>query len=267
MGSPGKLEANLIGAMMALLALVSCSKGGPKVALEPTPPAAAPPPTSGYVTVPVTSGGSVKGTVTYVGNKPSLPAVRCARDPDVCGRAKPNQTILLGPGGTLKNVIVSLTDIHAGKPMPTDQARLDIKQCAYVPRVQAVAVKSSIMVTNGDLIPHDLGGSLGSRNVFNRIVLGKSEIVDLYTPGMLTIGCDVHSGGGAAATCETGIIGVMPNPYFAVTGDDGSFSISESPPGPYTLRAWHETLGEQTQRVTVSPSGSVVADFKLGSKI
>jgi hypothetical protein len=172
MGIQGKIEAILFGAMLAAFTLAaSCSKGEPKVAPEATPPAAAPPPTSGYVTEPVTSGGSIKGTVTYVGSKPSLPAVRCARDPDICGRAKPNQTILLGPGGTLKNVIVSLTDIHAGKAMTTNQARLDIKQCAYLPRVQAVAVKSSIMVTNGDLIPHDLGGSLGTRSVFNRIVL------------------------------------------------------------------------------------------------
>jgi hypothetical protein len=268
MGIQGKIEAILFGAMLAAFTLAaSCSKGEPKVAPEATPPAAAPPPTSGYVTEPVTSGGSIKGTVTYVGSKPSLPAVRCARDPDICGRAKPNQTILLGPGGTLKNVIVSLTDIHAGKAMTTNQARLDIKQCAYLPRVQAVAVKSSIMVTNGDLIPHDLGGSLGTRSVFNRIVLGRSEIVDLYTPGMLTIGCDVHSGSGAASTCETGVIGVMTNPYFAVTSDDGSFSITEVPPGPYTLRAWHETLGEQTQRVTISPSGTIVADFKLAPKI
>ncbi len=257
-------KASSFAATLAALTLVaSCSKSAPQPAAEAAPPAAPPPPTSGYVTAPVNGGGTIKGTVTYVGAKPSLPAVRCARDLEICGRARPNQTVLLGPGGSLKNVILSLTDIHAGKPMVTRQARLDIKQCAYLPRVQAVAVKSSLMVTNDDLIPHDLGGSLGSRNVFNRIVLGKSEIVDLYTPGMLTIGCDVHSGSGATSTCETGVIGVMGNPYFAVSGDDGSYSISEVPPGAYTLRAWHETLGEQTQRITLSPSATVVADFKL----
>jgi hypothetical protein len=268
MGTLGRIATGLFSA--AVLAALGIAAGCFKT--EPKPPPdevakPAPPPTSGYITAVVTSPGTIKGTVTYVGNKPSLPAVRCARDLDVCGKAKSNQTILLGPGGTLKNVIVSLTDIHAGKPMTTNQARLDIKQCAYVPRVQAVDVKSSVMVTSADLIPHDLGGSLGSRNVFNRIILGKSEIIDLYTPGMLTIGCDVHSGSGASATCETGVIGVMTNPYFAVTGDDGSFSISEIPPGTYSVQAWHETLGEQTQRVTVPPSGTVTADFKVAAKI
>ena len=267
MWGPRKSAAISFGAMFAMLAFASgCSKSEPKPAADEAAKAPAPPPTSGYVTAPVISGGSIKGTVTYVGGKLSLPAVRCARDADICGKARLNQTILLGPGGSLKNVILSLTDIHVGKPMTTSQARLDIKQCAYLPRVQAVDVKSSMMVTNDDLIPHDLGGSLGSRSVFNRIVLGKSEIVDLYTAGMLTIGCDVHSGSGAASTCETGVIGVMTNPYFAVTGEDGSFSISEIPPGAYTLQAWHETLGEQTQRVTIQPSGTVVADFKMSPK-
>jgi hypothetical protein len=59
---------------------------------------------------------------------------------------------------------------------------------------------------------------------------------------------------------------VMTNPYFAVTSEDGSYTISEVPPGAYTLQAWHETLGEQSQRVTVTPSGTVVADFKLAPK-
>ena len=36
---------------------------------------------------------------------------------------------------------------------------------------------------------------------------------------------------------------VVDNPYFAQTGDDGTFSIGDVPPGEYTLAVWQEELG------------------------
>jgi hypothetical protein len=46
-------------------------------------------------------------------------------------------------------------------------------------------------------------------------------------------------------------VAVFDHPYFAVTGDDGSFKLPVLPPGKYTVRAWHETLGTQDREVTV----------------
>jgi uncharacterized protein (DUF2141 family) len=56
-------------------------------------------------------------------------------------------------------------------------------------------------------------------------------------------------------------IGVVENPYYAVTGADGSFSLANLPPGEYTIEAVHEKLGVQDQKITVGPKGAVVADF------
>jgi plastocyanin len=257
------LRAALLTALFLPAAACPGSKPAP-VKEEPAGPP--PPPKTGYTPGPVAASGAIKGKVTLTGTAPTLPQVRCARDLDVCGKGRPNQTLLVGADGALKNVIVSLTDIHAGKALPTHQAKLDIKQCAYTPRVQAVAVGTSLILGNADPIPHDVGGSRGDRVLFSRTVLRSQEKVELTSPGMMTVGCDMHSGVGAAATCETGVIGVMANPYFAVTGDDGSFSLSEVPAGSYTLQAWHETLGDQIQKVTVAPNGSVTADFHFAAK-
>jgi hypothetical protein len=57
------------------------------------------------------------------------------------------------------------------------------------------------------------------------------------------------------------IIGVFANSHFAVTDNDGSFRISNVPPGHYTLMAWHERFGELSQSVTVSPNGKLQTDF------
>jgi hypothetical protein len=56
-------------------------------------------------------------------------------------------------------------------------------------------------------------------------------------------------------------VGVLPHPFFATSGPDGSFSIKNLPAGTYTIEAWHEKLGTQTQSVTVGASETKTADF------
>ena len=53
----------------------------------------------------------------------------------------------------------------------------------------------------------------------------------------------------------------MSHPFFAVTGDDGTFTIKGLPPGEYTLEAMHEKLGTQEIQVTVGPKETGKADF------
>src|SRR2546427_694160 len=63
-------------------------------------------------------------------------------------------------------------------------------------------------------------------------------------PEMIKLTCDVHS-------WMLGWVAVMPNPFFGVTGGDGTAKIENVPPGKYTVEAWHETLGKQTKEVEV----------------
>ena len=61
---------------------------------------------------------------------------------------------------------------------------------------------------------------------------------------MVPFKCDVHGWMNA-------YVGVMSNPYFAVTDKDGKFDLPNLPPGTYTIEAWHEKLGAQTASVTI----------------
>ena len=61
---------------------------------------------------------------------------------------------------------------------------------------------------------------------------------------MVPFKCDVHGWMNA-------YVGVMSNPYFAVTDKDGKFELKSLPPGTYTIEAWHEKLGTQTASVTL----------------
>ena len=71
---------------------------------------------------------------------------------------------------------------------------------------------------------------------------------------MIRFKCDVHPWMGA-------YMGVLDHPFFAVSGADGSFEIDGLPAGDYVIEAWHETLGTQTQSVTVAADGAVGVTF------
>jgi hypothetical protein len=58
---------------------------------------------------------------------------------------------------------------------------------------------------------------------------------------------------------------VVTHPFFAVTRDDGTFEIKGLPAGTYTIEAWHERLGTQSQSVTITdaaPAAMAAFTFK-----
>jgi Carboxypeptidase regulatory-like domain len=58
-----------------------------------------------------------------------------------------------------------------------------------------------------------------------------------------------------------GYIAVFKHPFFAVTDKDGHFELKNIPPGSYTIKAWQEKLGTQTQKVTVQGGQSQTVEF------
>ena len=71
---------------------------------------------------------------------------------------------------------------------------------------------------------------------------------------MARVKCDVHPWMAA-------YVGVVEHPFFAVSGEDGSFSIDGLPAGDYVLEAWHEEFGTQTMSVSVGAGAAADAAF------
>jgi hypothetical protein len=71
---------------------------------------------------------------------------------------------------------------------------------------------------------------------------------------MIPMKCQVHA-------WMRGYIGVLEHPYFAVTDGNGRFAIPHLPPGTYTIEAWHERLGAQTQQITLAARDTKAMDF------
>ena len=123
----------------------------------------------------------------------------------------------------------------------------------YVPHVFGVQVGQPIHILNSDATLHNVHAIPNANREFNIAQVTKGmKTVHTFTAkedAPIPFKCDVHG-------WMTSWAGVLDHPYFAVTGEDGSFAIPNLPPGTYTLAAWHERLGTQTMSITVADKES-----------
>jgi hypothetical protein len=134
---------------------------------------------------------------------------------------------------------------------------LDQQGCRYSPHVFGIQTGQTLEILNSDPTLHNIHAMPANNREFNtgQPIQGmKTEQSFENVEVMVPFKCDVHGWMNAYA-------GVLDHPYFAVTTADGGFELSNVPPGTYTVEAWHETLGTQTQSVTVDASGTAEVSF------
>lgn len=207
----------------------------------------------------VTGGGAVAGTVKFTGAVPPRAKLTVDKDLEVCGKGgeKLNEALVVSASKEIKNVVVTLEGIAAGKKFSTKTATLDQRNCAYVPHVLVVPVGGQLGLLNGDGVMHNVHAYSLKNTPFNEsIPATKKSVKTLPFSELVKMGCDVHKWMGAWVV-------VVENPYFAITDETGSFTIDEVPAGKYVLRAWHETLGKMDKEVTIAAGQSVTVDFQM----
>ena len=206
-----------------------------------------------YEEVAVTGGGTIQGKVVYNGTvkkKTVLPT----KDKRVCGKIRKEPLILVGDGGAVQDSIVYLRGVEAGKAWPeslTTVPVIDQKGCRFVPHVQVVR-QGNVDIINSDPVLHNTHGYYGKRTAFNVALPEQDQTITkaLKRPGTVKVDCDAHG-------WMLGWVQVVDNPYFFQTGEDGTFSITDVPPGDYTLVVWQEWLGEREIPVTVAGGETV----------
>src|SRR3546814_8186708 len=100
-----------------------------------------------------------------------------------------------------------------------------------------------IDVVNTDPVLHNTHGFYGRRTAFNLALPNQGQRIkaDLTRPGLVRVECDAHG-------WMLAWIYVADSPYYALTGEDGSFSLTDVPPGDYTLVTWQEHVEETEMR-------------------
>jgi plastocyanin len=242
---------------LTLIALLSaCSK------TEEAPPA----PAGGGKKVDAATAGSLAGKVTFEGTPPAADALKMSGDPKCAAAAGPNamNDDVIVNNGALQNVFVyvkSGLDAAYSFDAPSGPVELDQKACRYTPRVLGVRVGQELTLVNSDDTFHNVHALPKANREFNRgmQLKGERHTHKFSTPEvMVRFKCDVHGWMGAH-------IGVMAHPYFAVTKADGTFDIPALPPGTYTIEAWHERFGTQTQDITIGDKQAQTASFTFKS--
>jgi hypothetical protein len=201
----------------------------------------------GYQQATVSNGGKITGQVKFDGPIPEPYVIWVKKDAEVFGAKVPDERLLISKDGKLQNVVVMLEGITPGKAWPTVNPTLENRGGRFIPHVQAAPRGASLEVVNGDPVLHNTHGFQESRTVFNLALPNTGQRIKqtLRRAGIIEVMCDSHD-------WMNGWVLVLDHPYFAVTGKDGTFEITDVPPGAYKLTAWHEKLGRLEQQVTVT---------------
>ena len=164
-------------------------------------------------------------------------------------------------GGKLQNVFVyvkeGLSGAHAA---PATKVLVDQDGCVYKPHVVGVMTGQTLSFKNSDGVLHNIKAAASVNRPFNisQPTNMESERSFASAEVMVPVQCDVHGWMHA-------YVGVLDHPYFAVSGADGMASIGNLPPGTYTVEAWHEKYGTQTQSVTVGPNETKPITFNFSA--
>ena len=245
-------------AVVAAAAVAGAAAGCDGSAPAPTPA----PPADAKRVDPATA-GSITGKVSYDGPAPQNPTAKLDSDP-ACAREHPNgmvlDTVLVSNGG-LENVFVYVKDGLGNYyfDTPTETIKLDQKGCRYTPHVFGLRAGQPVEISNSDPTMHTVHAIATSNQEFNlsQPIQGIKNTKTFTAPEvMVHFKCNVHTWMDAYA-------GILSHPYFAVTASGGAFELNGLPPGTYSVEAWHEKLGTQTQSVTVGTKESKTVDFRF----
>lgn len=208
---------------------------------------------------PVSDGGLITGTVSLKGDPPGPYVIWVKKNADIFGEKLPDERLLVSREGRVRNTVVYLAHVSQGKAWPKKEFPLLNEGGRFIPHVQVVRRGTSLEIRNQDPLLHNVHALQGGKTLFNVALPLKGQKARRPLPevGIVDLMCDVHD-------WMSAWIVVLEHPYFAVTGEDGTYSITEVPPGSYRLMAWHEKLGTIQKEVTVAPGSRLEANFIFG---
>ncbi|HZO42576.1 MAG TPA: carboxypeptidase regulatory-like domain-containing protein [Methylomirabilota bacterium] len=233
-------------------------------------------PALGYEVATVQDGGTITGTVKFVGTPPKLDPIPVNKNRDVCGDHKPAEALVLSADRGVKGSVILIEGVARGKK-GGGEVVLDNHQCVFVSHVSAATVGERVAIRNSDPILHNTHGYLGTPTVFNVALPTKGQVIEvtkyLKKPGVVRVVCDAHPHMSAWMI-------VHDSPYYAVTDDKGAFRIADVPPGTYKITMWHAgfrpkggvdkdgrpTFDEPrtvTRELTIAPKATATVDFEL----
>ncbi len=239
-----------------------------------------------YEVIDVNNGATISGKVTFSGTLSDPLWFDVDKNPEVCGQRR-SLTKVEAQDGLLKGAVVILEGLESGKPFPKQERRstglgkgtfqytggatlglkVNAENCNFGPFTGVLTPDEAVGFVNQDSIKHvlhtfvslDAKGSV-LRTLHNRDLHPKREIHRTFSHGKLKESRVVRMTCNRHDFMQNWLYAVK-NPYFAVSDENGNFSIDNIPPGQYTLKAWHPILGLQEQEIQVTAGKALATDF------
>jgi carboxypeptidase family protein len=212
-----------------------------------------------YTITQVSGAGTIAGKILYSG-KPIRPKrFPVTQDMSTCGKTKEIYPVKVEQGGVAE-AVVWLDDITSGKAFNFPEPVIDQKNCEFVPHVLLMRA-GAVEILNGDLCAHSMHVFSSANREVNLSVpatMGPSQFT-LMRPDQAMVRCEIHKWMQAD-------VFVAKNPYYALSGAGGAYTLTEVPPGKYQIKVWQEKLGTRTQEVTVETGKTATVTFDLGKK-
>lgn len=246
---------------LCCLGVVALGVGCKEPAKTDLPAAPKAQPAPNYFKVDPAHSGSVGGTIHFTGKRPAAKPIDMSEDP-ACVEAHKgkayDESFVVSPAGLVANAFIYIDKGLEGKTfeVPVTPVIIDQKGCWFRPRVLGIQVGQVLQVVNSDPVTHNIHPMAEINRAWNHSQGPGDDPLSrkfLKPEVMIPVKCNIHSWMHA-------FIGVRDDPYFAVTQQDGTFTIANLPPGTYTLAVWQEKLGTQKQEITVTEGHTTVAN-------
>jgi hypothetical protein len=211
------------------------------------------------------SGGTVTGKVTYKGTPARPRPIDMAKEPacvKMHSERLTTEDVVTGPGNTLQNVVVYISSGPPDPtPVPATPVEFDQKGCHYTTHVLVFRVGQDVSISNSDPFTHNIHPLAKLNREWNRIQLpGTPPFSYSYANAeIIPVKCNIHDWMRAYFV-------VLKTSHYAVTGEDGEFSLADLPPGSYTVTAWQEVYGTQSRQITIPSDEAQEVNFVFQAK-
>ena len=209
-------------------------------------------------------GATLRGVITYKGPVPPPGPLEVDHDMECCAKSPIlPETLLVSKDGRVRDGVVWLEGVKGDKPWPAKPVALDQQGCVFQPHVAVVGVGRPMDFLNSDPIIHNIHTWPRENEPMSVSQLAKGlgrPIKRTFTtPDEIKVSCDVHK-------WMSAWIIVRDNPYYAVTGPDGAYEITDIPPGTYTMVVWHESLERIVRKVKFDAGTPRVENVEMALK-
>jgi len=208
-------------------------------------------------------GGTISGKVTYSGTPVKQKPIDMSKEPSCAKQhATPvtTETVVTGANNTLDNVVVYISAGADDATTPSQAVTFTQKGCQYLPHVIALHTGQGLSVVNADQTSHNIHPLAKVNREWNKSQPPRSPAIQekFDSPEFISVKCNIHP-------WMHGWFVVLKTNHYSIS-KDGAFSLPNLPAGKYTVTAWHEDYGTQTQEVTIAGSETKSIDFSFKAK-